>query len=116
MAEKREVERGRKLLIPPFLSPQQEKKEQKRTERRARVKSAEGVEEGDARLAADVYEALEKPAEVEIVAPGGSSHEKKKVFRAVLGEKVPSGEVHISAEDLRALGIAEGTVVTVRKK
>ena len=116
MAEGRDVERGRKLLIPPFLSPQQEKKEQKRGERRAKLRSAEGVEEGVARLAPDVYEALDKPAEVEIVAPGGSSHEKKKTFRAVLDEKVPSGEVHVSAEDLRALGVAENTVVTVRKK
>jgi hypothetical protein len=116
MAEGRDVERGRKLLIPPFLSPQQEKKEQKRGERRARLRSAEGVEEGVARLAPDVYEALDKPAEVEIVAPGGSSHEKKRTFRAVLDEKVPSGEVHVSAEDLRALGVAENTVVTVRKR
>jgi hypothetical protein len=116
MTEGRDVERGRKLLIPPFLSPQQEKKEQKRGERRARLRSAEGVEEGVARLAPDVYEALDKPAEVEIVAPGGSSHEKKKTFRAVLDEKVPSGEVHVSAEDLRALGVAENTVVTVRKR
>jgi len=116
MAEGRDVERGRKLLIPPFLSPQQEKKEQRRGERRARVRSAEGVEEGVAKLAPDVYEALDKPAEVEIVAPGGSSHEKKKTFRAVLDEKVPSGEVHLSAEDLRALGVAENTVVTVRKR
>jgi Conserved protein len=111
------MERGRKLLIPPFLSPQQEKKEQRRRgERRARLRSAEGVEEGVARLAPDVYEALDKPAEVEIVAPGGSSHEKKKTFRAVLDEKVPGGEVHVSAEDLRALGVAENTVVTVRKR
>jgi hypothetical protein len=116
MAEGRDVERGRKLLIPPFLSPQQEKREQRRGERRARLRSAEGVEEGVARLAPDVYEALDKPAEVEIVAPGGSSHEKKKIFRAVLDEKVPSGEVHVSAEDLRALGVAENTVVTVRKR
>ncbi|MCI4446587.1 MAG: hypothetical protein JHC20_01515 [Pyrobaculum sp.] len=116
MAEGRDVERGKKLLIPPFLSPQQEKKEQRRGERRARVRSAEGVEEGVAKLAPDVYEALDKPAEVEIVAPGGSSHEKKKTFRAVLDEKVPSGEVHLSAEDLRALGVAENTIVTVRKR
>jgi hypothetical protein len=116
MAEGRDVERGKKLLIPPFLSPQQEKKEQKRGERRAKLRSAEGVEEGVAKLAPDVYEALDKPAEVEIVAPGGSSHEKKKTFRAVLDEKIPSGEVHLSAEDLRALGVAENTVVTVRKR
>ena len=116
MSEGKDVERGRKLLIPPFLSPQQEKKEQRRGERRARLRSAEGVEEGVARLAPDIYEALDKPAEVEIVAPGGSSHEKKKIFRAVLDEKVPSGEVHVSAEDLRALGVAENTVVTVRKR
>jgi hypothetical protein len=116
MSEGKDVERGRKLLIPAFLSPQQEKKEQRRGERRARLRSAEGVEEGVARLAPDVYEALDKPAEVEIVAPGGSSHEKKKTFRAVLDEKVPGGEVHVSAEDLRALGVAENTVVTVRKR
>lgn len=116
MSEGKDVERGRKLLIPPFLSPQQEKKEQRRGERRARLRSAEGVEEGVARLAPDVYEALDKPAEVEIVAPGGSSHEKKRTFRAVLDEKVPSGEVYVSAEDLRALGVAENTVVTVRKR
>jgi hypothetical protein len=116
MSEGKDVERGRKLLIPPFLSPQQEKKEQRRGERRARLRSAEGVEEGVARLAPDVYETLDKPAEVEIVAPGGSSHEKKRTFRAVLDEKVPSGEVHVSAEDLRALGVAENTVVTVRKR
>ncbi len=116
MSEGRDMERGRRLLIPPFLSPQQEKKEQKRGERRARVRSAEEVEEGVVKLPPDIYEALDKPAEVEIIAPGGSSHEKKKVFRAVPDEKVPSGEVHVSAEDLRALGVAENTVVTVRKR
>jgi hypothetical protein len=116
MSEGKDVERGRKLLIPPFLSPQQEKKEQKKSERRARVRPAGEVEEGVAKLPPDIYEALDKPAEVEIVAPGGSSHEKKKAFRAVPDEKVPSGEVHVSAEDLRALGVAENTVVTVRKR
>lgn len=115
MAEGRDVERGKKLLIPPFLSPQQEKKEQKRGERRARIKSAD-VEEGVAKLSKDVFDALEAPEEVEIVAPGGSSHEKRKIFRALADEKLPSGEVHISLDDMRALGVAENTVVTVRKK
>jgi hypothetical protein len=116
MAESRDVERGKKLLIPPFLTPQKEKKEQKRGERRVRVRSVEDIEEGVAKLAPDVYEALDKPTEVEIVAPGGSSHEKKKTFKAVLDEKVPSGEVRVSAKDLRALGVADNTVVTIRKK
>ncbi|ACB40359.1 hypothetical protein [Pyrobaculum neutrophilum] len=116
MAENRDVERGRKLLIPPFLSPQQEKKEQRKGERRVKVKAAEGVEEGVAKIPTEIYEALDKPEEVEVVAPGGSSHEKRRVFKAVHDGKVPGGEIHISAEDLKALGVADGTVVTVRKR
>jgi len=116
MSENRDVERGKRLLIPPFLSPQQEKKEIKKGERRVKIKSAEGIEEGVVKLPPEVYEALDKPVEVEIVAPGGSSHEKRKVFKAVASEKVPNGEVHVSPEDLRALGVAENTVVTIRKR
>ncbi|MEZ0319375.1 MAG: hypothetical protein ABWK05_05210 [Pyrobaculum sp.] len=115
MAEGRDVERGKKLLIPPFLTPQQEKKEQKRGERRAKIKAAD-VEEGVVKLPKDVFEELGNPQEVEVVAPGGSSHEKRKVFRAVLDEKIPGGEVYVSQEDLRALGVAENTVVTIRKR
>ncbi|MEM0369250.1 MAG: hypothetical protein QXK71_00885 [Pyrobaculum sp.] len=115
MGEGRDIERGKKLLIPPFLTPQQEKKEEKKGERKARVKSGE-VDEGVVKISPSLYEALDKPQEVEVVAPGGSSHEKKKVFKVLVDEKVPQGEVHLSAEDLRSLGIAENTVVTVRKK
>ncbi|ABL88070.1 conserved hypothetical protein [Pyrobaculum islandicum DSM 4184] len=116
MAENKDIERGRRLLIPPYLTPQQEKKEQKKGERRVRVKAAEGVEEGVAKLPTDVYEELGRPEEVEIVAPGGSAHEKKRVFKVVHDEKVPKGEVHISIDVLRTLGVADGTVVTIRKK
>ena len=115
MSEGKDVERGKRLLIPPFLKPQQEKKEQKRGERRVKIRAGD-VEEGVAKLSKDVYEELDKPSEVEVVAPGGSSHEKKKVFRAVLDEKLAGGEVLVSAEELRSLGVADGTVVTVRKR
>lgn len=116
MPEDKEVERGRKLLIPPFLTPQQEKKEQKKAERRVKIKGEDGIGEGVAKIPPDLYEALDKPSEVEVVAPGGSSHERKKIFKAVMSDKIPSGEVHVSPEDLRALGVAENTVVTIRKK
>ncbi|AAL64074.1 hypothetical protein [Pyrobaculum aerophilum] len=116
MAEGKDVERGRKLLIPPFLTPQQEKKEQRKTERRVKIKASEDVEDGVAKLPPDIHDALDKPAEVEIIAPGGSSHEKKKVFRVVVSDKIPSGEIYVSPNELRALGVAENTVVTVRKK
>lgn len=115
MDEQRDVERGKKLLIPPFLTPQQEKREEKKGERKARVKSGD-VEEDVVKVSPSLYEALDRPVEVEIVAPGGSSHEKKRVFRVVVEEGVPQGEIYVSAEVLKALGVAENTVVTIRKR
>ncbi|MFN7105516.1 MAG: hypothetical protein ACK4M3_02880 [Pyrobaculum sp.] len=115
MAEGRDVERGKKLLIPPFLSPQQEKKEAKKKEKRVKIKAVD-IEKGVVKISKELHSELDGPAEVEIVAPGGSSHEKKHIFRVVVDDKMSPGVVYMSIEDLRVLGIAENTVVTIRKR
>lgn len=115
MAEGRDVERGRKLLIPSFLSPRREGRRGAKGERRVRVRSGD-VEEGTVKLAPALYEELERPGEVELVAPGGSSHEKRKVLRVTVDERVAHNEVVVSHQDLRVLGVAENTVVTVRRR
>ncbi|MEL9991016.1 MAG: hypothetical protein QXP98_09545 [Thermoproteus sp.] len=105
-----EIERGRKVLVPPFLKPQKEEKKATREERRLRVKGVDDVEKGNVKMNKDVVELYGSIEEVEIV-----EGEKKRVFKVVTDEKVPQQEVWINPEDLRSLGIAEGTVVTVRK-
>lgn len=115
MSEGRDVERGRRLLIPPFLSPRQEGRRASRGERRVKVRSGD-VEEGTAKLGPALHEELERPAEIELVAPGGSSHEKRRVLKVAVDDKLAPNEVVVSAQDLKALGVAENTVVTVRRR
>ncbi|MCC6019786.1 MAG: hypothetical protein LM577_00210 [Thermoproteaceae archaeon] len=111
-----EVERGRRLLVPSFLTPQQERKEPRRGERRVRARGIEGIDRGFVRISAELHEALERPAEIEIVVPGGSTHTRREAFKVVVDSKVPSSEIHMSRDDMRALGVADNTVVTVRRK
>ncbi|MEZ0248050.1 MAG: hypothetical protein ABWJ97_02145 [Thermoproteus sp.] len=105
-----EIERGRKVLVPPFLKPQKEERKAAREERRLRVKGVDDVERGSVKMNKGVVELYGSVEEVEIV-----EGEKKRAFRAVADEEVPQQEVWINPEDLKSLGIAEGTVVTVRK-
>lgn len=116
MGEESEVERGKKLLIPPFLTPQGEKREIKRGERRVRVKIDRNLEKDVVKISRELYTALDSPQEVEIIAPGGSSHEKRRVFKISIDDNLTSSEIYISEESLRAIGIAENTVVTIKKR
>ncbi len=116
MGEGREIERGKKLLIPPFLTPQGEKREAKRGERRVKVKIDRNLEGDVVKISRELYTALDNPQEVEVVAPGGSSHEKRRVFKVSVDDGLTSNEIYMSEESARAIGIAENTVVTIKKK
>lgn len=105
-----EVERGRKVLVPPFLKPQKEEKKSGRGERRLRIKGVEDVEKDTVKINKSIAEELgSEEAEV-------AESEKRRTFRVVPDEKVPQNEIWANPEDLRSMGIAEGTVVTVRRK
>ncbi|MCI4464609.1 MAG: hypothetical protein JHC22_02310 [Thermoproteus sp.] len=105
-----EIERGRKVLVPPFLKPQKEERKAVKEERRLRAKAVDEVERGNAKINKSVAEEYGSVEEVEIV--GG---EKRRTFKALADEKVPQQEVWVNPEDLKSLGIAEGTIVTVRR-
>ncbi|MBP1448764.1 MAG: hypothetical protein JZD41_01935 [Thermoproteus sp.] len=105
-----EIERGKKVIIPPFLRPQKEERRGSEGQRRLRVKSSEDVEKGFAKMNKSALEELGSPEEVEVV-----ESERRRTFRAVADERTPRQEVWVNPEDLKALGIAEGTVVTIRK-
>ncbi|AEA13402.1 hypothetical protein TUZN_1943 [Thermoproteus uzoniensis 768-20] len=105
-----EIERGRKVLVPPFLKPQKEEKKTSREERRLRAKAIDEVEKGSVKINKSIAEEYGQLEEVEIV--GG---ERRRTFKALADEKIPQQEVWLNPEDLRSLGIAEGTIVTVRK-
>lgn len=104
-----EIERGRKVLVPPFLKPEREEKKSGRGERRLRVKGVDDVEKGTVRINKSVVEELgSEEAEV-------AESERRRTFKVVPDEKVPQNEVWANPEDLRSMGIADGTVVTVRR-
>ncbi len=105
-----EIERGRKVLVPPFLKPQKEEKKTTREEKRLRIKGVDDVEKGTVRINKTVAEELGSLNEAEIV-----ESEKKRTFKVIADEKTPQGEIWANPEDLRSMGVAEGTVVTVRK-
>lgn len=105
-----EIERGKRVLVPPFLRPEKEEKRGARGERRLRVKGVDDVDKGTVKVNKTVAEEMESPSEAELV-----EGEKKRLFRVVVDEKVPHNEIWVNHEDLKSLGIAEGTVVTLRK-
>lgn len=105
-----EIERGRRVIVPPYLKPQKEERKEAKGEKRLRIKGVEEVAKGSVKLNKAVYEEMGSPGELEVV-----ESEKKRTFLAMPDEKTPQQEIWANPEDLRALGIAEGTVVTVRR-
>lgn len=109
-------EEGHKLLIPPFLKPEELLREERkaRSERRLRVKAQENVDEGKAMVNPDIAKELSLSSKVELVLVGGGSRERRYVFDVVLNDKVPRGEVWCNPNDMRKYGIANNSIATVR--
>ena len=80
-------------------------------ERRLRLRRKDNVIEGSARMNPKTIEELEIKKSIEVVIGG-----KKKLYFNVLPlEDVPINEVWCNEEELRANGVADNTIATVRK-
>jgi len=105
--------RGDKVLVPPFLVPEKEGKKQV-GERRLRAVADQRVKPGEAKLPQGSVPGEWCGSEVEVVAPGGASHEKRLVVKAVCDQSIEDNVILLNEEDLRSHGVSSGTVVTVR--
>lgn len=105
--------RGDKVLVPPFLSPEKEVKKQV-SEKRLKAIADPRVKPGEAKLPQSLVPGEWCGAELEIVAPGGASHEKRLIVKAICDASIEENVVLINEDDLRSHGVSSGTVVTVR--
>ena len=81
-----------------------------RRERRLRIRRRPEVPEGQARMNPKAMEFLGINDTVEIVIAG----KKRYRFRVVALDTVPENEVWCNEDQLRALGIADNSIATVR--
>ncbi len=105
-----------KLIVPPFLKPEAFTKEERRDrkERRIRVRRRKDVDEGKAKINPELAKELDIRDKVEIVVVGGGSRERKYVFTVIQDPSVPRNEIWCNEEEMRRLGVADNTMVTVR--
>ena len=101
-------------MIPPFLAPEREERREVQ-ERRLRAVADQRVKPGEARLPQGRVPDEWCGAEVEVVAPGGSSQDKRLVVRALCDASIEENVVLLNEEDMRSRGVSSGTVVTVRR-
>jgi len=107
---------SRRLLIPPFLKPPSTSSVEgrERRERRVRIRRVPNVERGTAKVNPQLADELKLGDRVEVVVSGGSSRERRYTFSVVKSDEVPLGEIWCNEDELKAYGVADRTVVTVR--
>lgn len=85
--------------------------EHKWIEKRLRVRRKDNVPKGYARINPETMKLLNITDEVEGVVAG----KRKFLYKVMPSESVPVNEVWCNAEEMRILGMADGTVATIRK-
>jgi hypothetical protein len=99
-----------KVIPPPSML--RESKKRQILEKRIRVRRAENVEEGKARISPLLAREIGVSDDmVEIVVAGRKSIQ----LSPVIDEKVPQNEVWVNAEMLKTLGIADNTIATIKR-
>jgi hypothetical protein len=84
---------------------------QKWVEKRLKVRSRDDVPKGYAKINPETMKILNITDEVEGVVAG----KRKFIYKAMPSESVPVNEVWCNAEEMKVIGIADGTVTTIRK-
>ncbi len=84
---------------------------QKWIEKRLKVRSKDNVPKGYAKINPETMKILNIIDEVEGVVAG----KQKFIYRVIPSESVPINEVWCNAEEMRVLGMADGTITTIRK-
>jgi len=79
-------------------------------EKRVKLRYGEDVKEEEVHLSKKLADELGIKEHVVIAIPGRKNME----FRAVINDKVPYGEVWANSSVMKARGVADGSVVTVR--
>ncbi|RLF08457.1 MAG: hypothetical protein DRJ64_00995 [Thermoprotei archaeon] len=79
-------------------------------ERRLRLRRREDVVQGSAKMNPKTMEELNIRSRIEIVIGG----KKRLYFNAIPVENIPLNEVWCNSDELRANGVADNTIATVR--
>ncbi len=80
-------------------------------EKRLRIRSRTDVSDGSSKMNAKMAQTLGVGEEIEAVVAGKS----KGTWKASQSESVPSNEVWMNSDELKAKGIADNTIATIRK-
>lgn len=84
---------------------------QKWIEKRLKVRGKDNVPKGYARINPETMKILNIVDEVEGVVAG----KRKFIYKVMPSESVPVNEVWCNTEDMKILGMADGTITTIRK-
>jgi len=80
-------------------------------EKRMRIRSREDVINGNSKMNTKMAEQLGVSDDVEAIVSG----KWKGKWRVALVESVPANEIWMNGEELKAKGIADNTIATIRK-
>ncbi len=80
-------------------------------EKRMRIRSREDVMAGNSKMNSKMGEQLGVSDEVEAIVSG----KWKGKWKVALTESVPANEILMNGEELKAKGIADNTIATIRK-
>ena len=80
-------------------------------EKRMRIRSREDVINGNSKMNSKMAEQLGVSDDVEAIVSG----KWKGKWRVALVESVPANEIWMNGEELKAKGIADNTIATIRK-
>ncbi len=80
-------------------------------EKRMRIRNREDVTAGNSKMNSKMAEQLGVSDEVEAIVSG----KWKGKWKVALTESVPANEIWMNGEELKAKGIADNTIATIRK-
>ena len=80
-------------------------------EKRLRIRSREDVSAGNSKMNSQMAQQLSVSDEIEAIVAGKS----KGKWKTMQTETVPANEVWMNGEVLKAKGIADNTIATIRK-
>ena len=81
------------------------------SEKRMRIRSREDVMAGNSKMNSKMAEPLGVSDDVEAIVSG----KWKGKWKVALVESVPANEIWMNGEELKAKGIADNTIATIRK-
>ncbi len=111
-------EKRRRLLIPPFLTPEtfregREERDRPR-EKRIRIRRVGAIDKGMAKINGRLATETGLKDMVEVIVAGGSSRERRFVLSLIIDDSVPDNELWCNDLFLKEQGVADNSIVTIR--